>query len=128
MKNKIHSYSVQENDFPNFFGSDIHEVCSTYTLCREAEKLGRMFILPFVDEHNEGIGTFVDIQHLGPAFLHEEILFEGRIVNEDKKNFVIKFVAKVGKRTIAEGRTGQKLVNRKKMSAIFLRLKKTVEK
>mgnify|MGYP000291063251 CR=1 FL=1 len=48
--------------------------------------------------------------------------------NANTIQIVIKFVAKVGKRTIAEGRTGQKLVNRKKMSAIFLRLKKTVEK
>lgn len=122
-KKKVHRYTVGKEDFPNFFGEDIHEVCSTYVLCREAEKLGRLFILAFLDKENEGIGTFVELKHIGPAFYKEEIIFKGEIIDGEMDNFVVAFEAKVGQRLIAKGRTGQKLVKKKKLLDHFKKIK-----
>ena len=76
------------------------------------------------EEHEEGIGTFVNVKHLSPAFIGDRVLFEATI-DELKGNEVnCSFTAKVESRIIAEGRTGQKILLKEKIEKLFEDLKK----
>jgi len=76
------------------------------------------------EENEEGIGTFVNVKHISPAFIGDKILFEA-VIDELKVNEVnCSFNAKVGERMIAEGRTGQKILLKEKIEKLFEGLRK----
>lgn len=45
----------------------IHPVYSTYSLAKHMEEAGRKIIVPFLEPHEEGIGSAVSVRHLAPA-------------------------------------------------------------
>ena len=45
----------------------VHPVYATYWMAKHMEEAGRKIILDFLEEGEEGIGTAVSVEHLGPA-------------------------------------------------------------
>jgi hypothetical protein len=41
-----------------FEGVNVHPVMATFSITRDAEWAGRIFVLAMKEEHEEGIGTF----------------------------------------------------------------------
>ncbi|MBL7802049.1 MAG: hypothetical protein JNL95_15125 [Chitinophagales bacterium] len=114
---------VQESDAASFEGVNVHPVMATFSITRDAEWAGRIFVLAMKEEHEEGIGTFVNVEHLSPAFIGEEVVFEA-IIDELYKNVVnCSFTAKVGERLVAKGRTGQKIITKEKLDQLFQTLR-----
>jgi predicted thioesterase len=110
---------ISLKDTATFDSGTVHSIYATFALARDAEWCSRLFVLEMKDENEEGIGTFVNVKHLSPAFVDEKVLFEARI-DELKGNEVnCSFVAKVGDRIIAEGRTGQKILLKEKIEKLF---------
>ena len=110
---------VQVEDVASFHGKVVHHVCSTFTLAREIEWTTRLFVLDMRDDDEEGIGTFLTIEHKGPAFVGEEIVFTGVVESINGPELICKFHARVGVRTIAVGKTGQKILRREKIAQLF---------
>lgn len=110
---------VRPEDVASFHGEVVHPVCSTFTLAREMEWTTRLFVLDMRDADEEGIGTFLTVEHKGPAFVGEEILFTGEVESIRDHELVCTCEAKVGTRTIAYGRTGQKILKREKIKQLF---------
>ena len=73
--------SVRPQDVAAFHDQVVHPVCSTFSLAREAEWTTRQFVLDMRDDDEEGVGTFLNIEHKAPAFIGEEILFRGYLIN-----------------------------------------------
>jgi len=119
-ENKEHRYLVTALDFASFHGSVIHKVCSTYTLTREFEWVGRLVLLPLLQLEEEGIGTCAHIEHLAPAFEGEAILFKAtpRTWNEGEE-LIVDIEAFVGDRKIAQGFTGQRIIPKAIIQKIF---------
>lgn len=118
------TYQVKAEDVAAFEGRVVHEVCSTFSLAREIEWATRQYILEMKDEDEEGIGTLLEITHLGPAFVGEQILINSRIESLERNELICGFMVKVGDRLIAKGRTGQKLLKKEKIHSIFSNLRK----
>jgi predicted thioesterase len=115
---------VRAEDTATFETGTVHEVYATFALTRDAEWSSRLFVLEMKEENEEGIGTFVSVKHISPAFIGETVLFEA-VIDELKGNEVnCTFVAKVEERIIAEGRTGQKILTKEKTQKIFGGIKK----
>ncbi len=115
---------VREEDTAAFESGTVHSVYATFALTRDAEWSSRLFVLEMKEENEEGIGTFVNVKHVSPAFIGDTILFEA-VIDELKGNEVnCSFTAKVGARLIAEGRTGQKILLKEKIEKLFESLKK----
>ena len=112
---------VQAEDVASFHGRVVHQVCSTFTLAREIEWTTRLFVLDMRDDDEEGIGTFLTIEHKGPAFVGEEIVFTGIVESINDHELICSFHAEVGARTIAVGKTGQKILKREKIAQLFKR-------
>jgi predicted thioesterase len=76
------------------------------------------------EEDEEGIGTFVEVQHLSSALVGEKVLFEATIYELEKNIINCSYIATVNERVIAKGRTGQKIIKKEKLNLYFESLKK----
>ena len=110
---------VRQEDIATFDSGTVHEVYATFAIARDAEWVGRLFVLEMKDDDEEGIGTSVLVDHHAPALVGETVVFEA-IIDEMYKNVVgCTFSAYVGHRLIASGRTGQKILKKDKLDQLF---------
>lgn len=117
-----HRYLISEDDVAAFNGEVVHAVCSTYVLAREMEWAGRLFVLEMREEHEEGIGTMVNIRHEGPAFPGEELVIKSTVVSLEGNELICSIdVITAGGRRVASGQTGQRILPREKIRDIFSR-------
>ena len=110
---------VSKGDLAAFQGVAVHGVCSTFALARDIEWTTRQFVLDMKEEDEEGIGTYLEIEHCGPAFVGEEITFRGRFDKLTGHQLVCSFEARVDDRVIARGKTGQKILKLEKIKSLF---------
>lgn len=120
---KTYLHKVSTADFAAFHGEAVHEVYSTFAITRDAEWSSRLFALDLKDESEEGIGTFVNIEHHAPAFLNDNVLFTATIESLHKNEIICNIKATVSDRTIASGKTGQKIIDKEKLKKYFETLK-----
>lgn len=114
---------MRADDTATFESDNVHPVYATFALTRDAEWSSRLFVLEMKEEHEEGIGTFIELKHLSPAFVGEVVTFEA-VIDELKGNDVnCAITARVNNRTIATGRTGQKILTKQKIESLFNQLK-----
>ncbi|RIJ41478.1 thioesterase family protein [Pontibacter oryzae] len=110
---------VTAADFARFEDGLVHAVCSTFSLAQAAEWAGRLFVLDMKVADEEGIGTFLTINHKGPAFEGEEIEIVATLQKCEGNEVVCRFVARVGERLVADGETGQKILKKEKLAKIL---------
>ena len=119
---KTFTYIVKESDIAGFESGIVHKVYSTFALTRDAEWSGRLFVLEMKEDDEEGIGSGINIKHISPALVGQEVLFEALFVNLNKNEVITDFKAFVGTRLIAKGRQWQKIVKRERLDALFASL------
>ena len=110
---------VTAADFAAFAGGVVHRVCSTFSLAQAAEWAGRLFVLELKGEDEEGIGTYIYINHISPAFEHEVLEVTATLKQHAGHAVICSFTAKVGERLVAEGETGQKILKKEKLAKIL---------
>jgi predicted thioesterase len=110
---------VKPQDVAGFQGLVVHDVYATFALARDAEWTTRQFVLEMKDEDEEGIGTYLHINHQGPAFVDEEVIFTAKFLSLTGGELICAFEAKVADRIIATGETGQKILKLDKIKSIF---------
>jgi fluoroacetyl-CoA thioesterase len=120
---KTFKKTVSEADIAQFDSGAVHSVYGTFALGRDAEWSSRMFVLEMKDEDEEGIGTFLNIAHLTPALIGQEVTFTAVIEKLEKNIIDCSVTAKVGDRIVAECRTGQKIIKKDKLNLLFESLK-----
>jgi predicted thioesterase len=114
-----HRFIVKPGDVASFNDKIVHLVCATFALAREIEWTTRQFVFDMIDEDEEGVGTYLSIDHKSPAFVGEEITFTAKIAQMTNNELICSYEAKVKDRLIAAGKTGQKILKREKINAIF---------
>ncbi len=77
---KVFKKIVTESDQAIFHGEVLHAVCSTFALARDFEWSSRLFFIEMKEDDEEGVGTFLSIEHKSPAFVKEEITFCGLVL------------------------------------------------
>ncbi|MBK8658926.1 MAG: hypothetical protein IPN22_08660 [Bacteroidetes bacterium] len=116
---KTFERTVRPEDSASFEGTHVHPVYATFGLTRDAEWCSRLFVLEMKEENEEGIGTFVDVKHLSPALIGETVRFEATIEEISGNAVNCSFIARVNDRTIATGKTGQKVLLKSKLEELF---------
>jgi fluoroacetyl-CoA thioesterase len=126
-----HSFQVLAADVADFTpegGHFVHAVCSTFRLARAAEWAGRLFMLALKDADEEGVGTFVHLDHHAPAFVGENVVMTVTLDDVTPAGAVTcSFAARVGDRLVATGRTGQRILPKTKLQAAFARFQPPAE-
>ena len=121
---KIHFKVVGPSDLASFETGIVHPFCSTFALAREIEWSSRLFVLEMLDEDEEGIGTKLEINHLSPALEGEELEIEAIITSLEQHEIICKIEVTVGKRVIARGITGQKILKKTKLANLIMDIQK----
>jgi fluoroacetyl-CoA thioesterase len=116
---KIYKKMVADADVAAFHGEVLHEVCSTFSLARDFEWSSRLFFIEMKEEDEEGVGTFLSIDHKSPAFVGEEITFTATVVKIERNELTCMIEARTGNRLIATGTTGQKMLKKEKLRQVF---------
>ena len=119
---KTYHRRVVESDQAIFHGELLHSVCSTFALARDFEWSSRLFFIEMKEEDEEGVGTFLSIEHKRPAFVGDEIEFIATIDRIEGMELHCTIQASVNGRVVAMGRTGQKMLKKERLDAIFTRL------
>lgn len=109
--------------FARFDSGLVHPVYSTFALCKHAEWTGRLFVLEMLEEGEEGIGTQVTIEHVGPALEGEEVTIVARLEAVSGREIVCGFEARVAERLVAKGKTAQKIVQKARFDAYLATLR-----
>ena len=116
---KQFEHIVTEEDFAHFPNDKVHEVYATFALTRDAEWCTRLFVLEMKEETEEGIGTYVRVNHQSPALPGSKVVFTGTFRSVVNNEIHCLFEAHVGERLIAYGETGQKIMPKAKLKARF---------
>lgn len=124
---KIHTYRVKQEDVAQFETGLVHPVCSTFTLAREMEWAGRLFVLEMKEEHEEGIGTAVSIEHRSPAMVGDELTIVAMVDRLQKNELICSITVKSKDRLVAIGSSGQKILPKTKINKIFSSLERDGE-
>lgn len=121
---KTHYYKVKPEDVAQFESGVVHPVCSTFTLAREMEWSGRLFVLEMKEAEEEGIGTSVTVEHRSPALVGDELSIVAEVFSVVKNELICQIEVKCGERVVAVGTTGQKILPKSKIKQIFSSLEK----
>lgn len=97
----------------------VHPVYATFALARDAEWACRLFVLDMKEADEEGIGTFVTVQHQSPALLGQTVTFVATITELKGNSIVCTYTAHVGSRLVATGEQGQKILKRDRLQQLF---------
>jgi fluoroacetyl-CoA thioesterase len=109
---------VAKGDVAKFNGVLVHPYYATFALVRDAEWTCRLFVLDMKEIEEEGIGTYVNIQHKAPAKIGDEVRFIATLKSVNINEVVCTFTAKVGNRLIAVGETGQKILDADQLESL----------
>lgn len=116
---KVYKKTVTENDLAAFHGEVLHAVCSTFSLARDFEWASRLFFIDMKEDDEEGVGTFLSIDHKSPAFVGEEVTFTATIVKLEKNELTCRIESSVNGRLIAVGTTRQKMLKKDRLKQLF---------
>ncbi len=67
--------TVTEDMRPQFDGIFVHDVMSTVSMVYYMERAGRLLILPYLDVDEDSAGFALDIKHVGPAVIGQNVTF-----------------------------------------------------
>jgi len=118
---KEQRYIVKEGDEASFNGELVHPVCATFTLAREIEWATRQFVLEMREEDEEGIGTFISIDHHAPAFVGELLVIRSTVESLTGHELICTYTVEAENRIIATGKTGQKILKRSRIEKLLTR-------
>ena len=114
---------VVEADVAAFDSGKVHPVYATFALARDAEWACRLFVLEMKEADEEGIGTFVTVEHISPALVGQTVTFVATIKEQKGNRIVCTYTASVGNRLIAQGEQGQKILKKERLQQLFSSLK-----
>jgi predicted thioesterase len=112
---------VEEGDLAAFHGEVLHTVYSTFSLARDFEWASRLFFIDMKEADEEGVGTFLSIDHKSPAFVGEEITFTATFVKLEGNELTCMIESSVKDRLVAVGTTGQKMLKKERVKQLFTR-------
>jgi fluoroacetyl-CoA thioesterase len=116
---KIYTRKVMIEDVAAFHAETVHKVYATFSLARDIEWATRQFVVEMCEEDEEGIGSFLSIDHKGPAFVGEDIIIEAWVDSFERNELICHYQARVLERVVAVGKTGQKILKKEKIARLF---------
>lgn len=116
---KIYKTIVHTGDQAAFHGEVLHRVCSTFALARDMEWASRLFFIEMKEDDEEGVGTYLQIEHVAPAFVGEELTITAVVDTINGNELMCNIQVKQNNKLIATGKTGQRMLKKDKLNRIF---------
>lgn len=114
--------TVTEEMVPAFDGEVVHHVMSTVSMIYYMEKAGRYVLLPYLEEHEEGSGFAIDIKHVGPAVIGQEVTVRAICTEVTEKRVVCEVTAETSRNRVGVGTFTQAIFNKQEIRQRFASL------
>ena len=125
---KTFSKIVLITEIAKFESGTVHDVYSTFSIAKDAEWSGRLFVLEMKEKYEEGIGTKISVEHKSPAFVGDEINFIATFEEITERGQIItSFQAFCGERLIAKGIQGQRILLKTVIDEKFQELNSNIQ-
>ncbi len=103
---------VTKDMFASFEGRIVHPVYSTVAMTYHMEWVSRKIILPFLEDHEEGMGASVKLNHIAPSPLGSTVTLKATLVELHKNVVVTTITASNQKGIIGEGEVRQVILSK----------------
>jgi fluoroacetyl-CoA thioesterase len=117
--------TVTEDMCPAFDGVVVHRVYSTWSMAHHMELAARMVLAPHLEEHEEGIGAHLSIDHLAPTPLGHKVRVVAEAVELGPTTLVCDVIAyhvrEIGDRVVGKGRQVQRVLPKEKLMSLIQR-------
>jgi len=116
---KFYTKIVTEAETATFESGEVHPFYGTFALGRDAEWVCRLFVLEMKEEGEEGIGTYLNIKHMAPAVVGDEVKLTGILDEVDGRHVHCLFEAHSNGKLIAQGSTGQFILSEERKNELY---------
>ena len=115
---------VTEAMCPAFDDVVVHRVYSTWSMAHHMELAARKVLAPHLDEHEEGIGSHISIDHLAPTPVGRTVRVVAEAVEIDDSTVVCEICVYDGDRLVGQGRQIQRVLPKTKLKSLIERAKR----
>ena len=102
----------------------VHRVYSTWSMAHHMELAARMVLAPHLDEHEEGIGSHLTIDHLAPTPVGHTVRVVATALEVGPTTVVCDLNAYDGDRLVGRGRQVQRVLPRTTLESLIKRAMK----
>lgn len=107
---------VTEDMFASFEGTVVHPVYSTVAMVYHMEWVSRKIILPFLEEHEEGMGGAVKLKHIDASPLHSKVTLTATLMEYKNQQVLTKVEAYNEKGLIGKGEVKQVILPKEEIN------------
>ena len=115
---------VTEDMCPAFDGVVVHRLYSTWSMAHHMELAARKVLAPHLEEHEEGIGSHLTIEHIAPTPVGRMVRVVAEATEIGDTTVVCAVTAYDGDRVVGRGRQTQRVLPKKKLAALIERASK----
>lgn len=113
--------TVTQDMCPAFDGVVVHQVYSTWSMAHHMELAARKVLAPHLEDHEEGIGSHLSIDHLAPTPLGETVRVVAVAIEIGPTTLVCDVIAYHGQRIVGKGKQIQRILPKTKLKALIER-------
>ena len=113
--------AVTEDMCPAFDGVVVHRVYSTWSMAHHMELAARKVLAPHLENHEEGIGSHLSIDHVSPAPLGHTVRVAAKAIELGPTTLVCECIAYDGERIVGKGRQTQRILPKSKLAQLIQR-------
>jgi fluoroacetyl-CoA thioesterase len=114
---------VTEDMCPAFDGIVVHRVYSTWSLAHHMELAARKVLVPYLEDHEEGLGSHLSVDHLAPTPLGKTVRVVAEATEVDSHRVACDVRGYDGNRLVARGRQVQHVLPKKTILSLIERHK-----
>jgi len=118
--------TVTEDMCPAFDGVVVHRVYSTWSMAHHMELAARLVLAPHLEEHEEGIGSHLSIDHVTPTPVGHRVRLHATATELEETTLVCEIIAyhvhADGREVVVgRGRQVQRVLPKLKLKALIER-------
>ena len=106
---------------PAFDSVIVHHVYSTWSMAHHMELAARKVLAPHLQDHEEGIGSHLSIDHVAPAPLGHDVRIVATATEIGPTTLVCDVIAYDGERVVGRGKQVQRILPKAKLAALIQR-------
>ncbi|MEH7884377.1 thioesterase [Bacillus sp. JJ1609] len=110
---------VTPDMFASFEGKLIHPVYSTVSMVYHMEWVSRQIILPFLEDHEEGMGGAVTVKHIAPCIEGAEVLITATVTDVHANTIITNVKAECRGRLVGVGEVKQVILPKTKITELL---------
>ncbi|MGP4071089.1 thioesterase family protein [Piscibacillus sp. B03] len=103
---------VTDDMFASFEGKVVHPVYSTVAMVYHMEWVSRKIILPFLEEHEEGMGAAVEVKHVDAAPANSKVTLTATLTKYEHPQVITSVEAYNNQQLIGKGVVKQVILSK----------------